>query len=206
MARAKDFARELDTLFFRRTHWLRGLFGKRRPGAAPKFSQKHVKSAVARMQDLASDALARRLARREFDSEKKWRKSWHPKEGKGWGRSAKRASFNKWFDKYFGPGPTIYVFWSKRKCLYVGKTSGNGRRVSSHFEKHWFSAATRVDVYAVKSSKSLTSVECMGIHYFQPTRNRFRAERRKWTRKCPLCEVHKDIDSEIRGLFRLRGL
>jgi hypothetical protein len=157
------------------------------------------------MQRLASDALARDLARAEFDSQVVHKKAFHPKKGKGWGRRAKKASFNSWFDAWFGPGPTIYVFWAKRKCLYVGKTNGNGRRVSSHFEKHWFSAATRIDVYEVSRSRSLTSLECMGIHRFQPTRNRFRAERRKWTRKCPLCRVHKEIESEIRGLFRLRG-
>lgn len=205
MARATEFRRALDALFERRTHWLRNLFGRRRPGAPPKFSRKHIQAAVRKLHDLASDALAGDLAREEFDSQVLHRKSWHAKKGKGWGRAAKRVAFNDWFDNWFGPGPTIYVFWRARRCLYVGKTRGNGRRVSSHFEKHWFSGVTRIDVYSVKRAPSLTALECMAIHRFQPVQNRFKAERRKWTRKCPLCEVHKEIELDIRGLFRLRG-
>ena len=204
MARAKDFERELAKLIKRRTHWLRGVLVKPRPGAAPTLSKAHVDRAIRRMQSIASDALAPKLARREFEAAVDFRKSWHPKLGKGWGRSAKRRRFREWFEKKVRPGPTIYVFWARRRCLYVGKTSGSGGRVSSHFDKHWFGAATRVDIYALSQSRSLSALECLAIHRFQPSYNRARAESRKWTLKCPLCKVHKNIRAELRDLFRLR--
>jgi hypothetical protein len=204
MSTAAQFRRELDGLFRRRTQWLRTLFEGRRPGPPLSMGRKHVRSAIASLQDLASDAWAHDLARTEFDRATEFRKSWHPKRGKGRGTDAKRDRFNEWFDEHLGPGPCIYVFWRGRHCVYVGKTGGSGRRISSHFEKHWFASCTRVDVYVVSGRRALTALECLAIHRFQPLRNKFKAERRKWTRRCPLCEVHRDIQSELQAMFRLR--
>jgi hypothetical protein len=204
MARAKEFIRELDALLTRRTQWLRSVLSKPKPGTPKGFGRKHIDRGVRRMQSLASDSLARRLARSLFDSEFDFRRSWHPKKGKGWGRAEKQRRFKEWFRDQIGAGPTIYVFWAKRRCLYVGKTDGLGGRVASHFVKHWFGAATRIDVYAVYQRRSLSALECMAIHRFQPAYNRAKAESKKWTKKCPLCVVHRDIEAEVRGLLRLR--
>lgn len=204
MSRAKDFVRELDSLLHRRTDWLRHAISRRKPGNPKAFGKQHIDRGVRRMQALASDALAAKLAKNLFEAEKDFRKSWHPKKNKGWGRQQKQRTFMRWFDEHVGPGPTIYVFWNGRRCLYVGKTDGSGGRVASHFVKHWFGAATRVDVYAVYRRRSLTALECMAIHRFQPTYNRAKAESKKWTQKCPLCAIHRDIEAEVRGLLRLR--
>jgi hypothetical protein len=163
-----------------------------------------VDGTIARLQDFASDALADALARKEFRDGARKRRSWHPKRGKGRGVDEKRRSFNEWFDDRLGAGTFIYVFWNRRKCIYVGKTRGSGRRVSSHFEKHWFAGVTRIDLYPTTGKRVLPALECLAIHRFQPIRNKFRAERRKWTHKCELCKVHRLIDSELRQIFRLR--
>lgn len=201
---AVGFRSELDRLFRRRTHWLRSSVEGPHPGPPPKLGRSHVRRAVTRLQALASAALAHKLARDEFEDGVLLRKSWHAKKGKGRGADLKRGSFNEWFDEHLRPGTYVYVFWNRRRCIYVGKTARSGRRISSHFDKHWFGGVTRVDVYRVKGRRVLPSLECLAIHRFQPTRNKFRAERRKWTRRCQLCTIHRRIDEELRSIFRLR--
>ena len=83
-------------------------------------------------------------------------------------------------------------------------TFGDRRRISGHFEKHWFSHATRVDVYQTSGRRALPALECLAIHRFQPRRNKSKAETRKWTSKCPLCKVHREIEQELGRIFRLR--
>lgn len=205
MSNQSQFRSELDRLFRRRTYWLRSVVEGTRQGAPQRLSRQHVRRTIGTLQDLASDALADDLARDEFERGVRLRRSWHPKRGKGRGRDAKRRSFNAWFDEHLEPGTYVYVFWrSRRRCVYVGKTTRSGRRISSHFEKHWFGPVTRVDVYSARGRRVLPALECLAIHRFQPARNKFRAERRKWTRRCELCRIHRFIDSELRDIFRLR--
>jgi hypothetical protein len=201
---AYRFRGELERLYRRRTHWLRCIVEGRPPGRAPSLSRARVRNVVATLQDLASDALATKLAKNDFETGTRRRKSWHAKKGKGRGSDAKKRSFNRWFDEHFKPGAYIYVFWRRRQCVYVGKTLRSGRRVSSHFEKHWFAGVTRVDLYSASGGRVLPALECLAIHRFRPSRNKFRAERRKWTRKCGLCLLHRRIDHELRSIFRLR--
>lgn len=198
------FRQELDKLFKRRTHWLRTSIEGSRPGAPLSLSRGHVKNSIATLQQLASDALADDLARQDFEVGVRERRSWHCKRGKGRGVDRKRTAFNSWFDNKLGTGVYVYVFWRGRRCVYVGKTRQSGRRISSHFEKHWFASITRVDVYRASGRRVLPALECLAIHRFQPARNKFRAERRKWTRKCALCTLHRQIDQELSEIFRLR--
>ncbi len=204
MSYAAQFRRELDKLFAKRTHWLRIAIEGPKPGMPPRLSRAVVRKAIDKMQRLASDALARALAREEFEDcvDIKW--SWHAKKGKGRGPDAKRKSFNRWFDDNLGPGGYIYVFWRHGQCMYVGKTGRSGRRISSHFEKAWFQPVTRLDIYASRGRRFLPALECLAIHRFQPLKNKSKAETRKWTRKCELCELHRAIEQEVGGIFRLR--
>ena len=199
-----EFRRELNKLFRRRTHWLRASVEGPQPGPPLSLSRKHVNRSITTLQQLASDALADDLAREDFEVGVRERRSWHCKRGKGRGVDKKRAAFNLWFNNRFGTGSYVYVFWKSRRCVYVGKTRKTGRRISSHFEKHWFGSVTRVDVYRASGRRVLPALECLAIHRFQPARNKFRAERRKWTRKCALCTVHRQIDEELRDIFRFR--
>jgi hypothetical protein len=202
---AVAFRRELDRLYQRRTHWLRVAVSGQRPGQPLSLKKAHVTKSIARLQGFASEALADKLARREFRASVKGKKSWHPKKGKGRDRDAKRKAFKEWFADHFGRGTYIYVFWSRRKCVYVGKTTKSGGRIAGHFEKHWFGSVTRIDVYQTNGRRGLPALECLAIHRFQPARNKFRAERKKWTRKCELCRVHRLIHDELKSIFRLRG-
>jgi hypothetical protein len=199
-----EFQAQLNHLFRRRTHWLRSALAGPRPGPPPTLARSHVRRAIVKLQDLASEALAAKLARREFEASIRNRHSWHAKRGKGRGADAKRRSFNNWFDDHLRPGTHVYAFWNHRQCTYVGKTNWSGRRISSHFDKHWFGGVSRVDVYVTSGPRVLPALECLAIHWFRPTRNKFRAERRKWTSRCPLCAVHRTIDKELRSIFRLR--
>jgi len=155
------------------------------------------------MQDYASDALASSLARAEFDLGTSEKRQWHPKRGKGHGRDVKKRAFKQWFRDKFGQGAYVYVFWrSGRRCAYVGKTLKSGGRIAGHFEKHWFDSVVRIDVYRANGKRVLPALECLAIHRFQPSENKFKAERKKWTRKCPLCRVHREIKDELGAIFR----
>src|SRR3989442_707060 len=147
---AVAFRHELDKLFYRRTDWLRASISGPRPGPPLSLNRGHVKNSITRLQSLASDALADKLARKEFHSSLRGRRSWHPKRGKGHGRDVKRKAFKRWFARKFGRGTYVYVFWNQQKCVYVGKTAKSGGRIAGHFEKHWFSSVSRIDVYQAK--------------------------------------------------------
>jgi hypothetical protein len=199
-----EFRSSLGNLIRRRTHWLQHVLSAKQPGSPPSFTRRTVNHAIKQMQECASKSLANRLARTEFEDGVRRRKSWHAKKGKGRGAERKKAAFNAWFDQHFTPGPFIYAFWNRRKCVYVGKTARSGRRISSHFEKGWFGGVTRVDVYRVRGVRDLPALECLAMHRFLPTRNKFRAERLKSTRKCALCKLHREIKEEVNAIFRFR--
>jgi hypothetical protein len=113
--------------------------------------------------------------------------------------------FEKWFKEKFPRLKNyVYVFWgNKKKCLYVGKTGKGGSRISSHFIKHWFGSTRRIDIFSSTASQ-IPKLECLAIHHFEPVYNKNKAATKNWTKKCPLCTIHKDIEKELRKIFRLR--
>ena len=203
MSYASRFRDELNLLFERRTDWLQNALGSR-PGAPPIFNRKHVDRAIINMQELASDALSRSMARHEFDRAVYFKKSWHVKRGKGRGYREKRDSFKDWYEYEIESPVCIYVFWRERDCMYVGKTANGAWRPSSHFDKVWFQSVTRVDIYSTRGRRPLSALECLAIHRFQPKINRFRPAKHKWTTKCQLCKLHREIEKELRSIFGRR--
>lgn len=204
MAFSAQFKKRLGKIFDRRTAWLCSIFAKRKPGRPQTISRSNVDDAINALQELASAGLADAYARKEFEQSVKGKKSWHVKRGKGWGLNKKKPAFNDWYESVFGKASCVYVFWKANKCLYVGKSSNGGGRPSSHFEKFWFSGVTRIDIYEA-SPRNLPAMECLAIHRFQPRRNKFKASAHKWTKRCPLCTLHRDIEDELRSMFRLRA-
>lgn len=203
MAFSKEFERELNRLFHQRTDWLRRTLGTNGSGKPPEFGRKKVNAGISTLQKIASDALAHKLAKREFDEHVSSRKSYVIK---GRGPSDKKRRFESWLatqgDKSRG---FIYAFWgNKKKCVYIGRTGSHGKRPSSHFEKFWFSQVKRVTMFAVKRQSHIPKLECLAIHRFQPTRNKNKAATKKWTKACPLCATHKDIENELRDIFRFK--
>jgi hypothetical protein len=203
MAFSKTFERELDKLFVRRTHWLRKELGQKGAGKPPQFSRKTVNNAIRNLQVIASDALADKLAKDEFDAHADRRKNYHIQ---GRGVAEKKKSFEEWFSNNFPKTRgLIYAFWdASGQCEYVGKTGSGGQRPSNHFEKFWFSRVKRVTIYDVSRKSHIPKLECLAIHWLRPKRNKNKASTKKWTKACPLCTTHKYIESDLRSLFRLK--
>lgn len=197
----KEFLGELDKLYKVRTNWLRSKVFGSRPGKPPKMTRAKINRSIARLQSIASEAVAEDFARTVFNREDVSKKQWHPKRGKGWSRDAKKKNFKAWYQENFGGALCVYVFWNNRRCLYVGKSTKGKSRPANHFEKHWFNSTTRIDIYSVTGIRVLPKLECLAIHHFQPLHNKQRAETKKWTSKCPLCELHQDIESEMHDIF-----
>jgi len=203
MAFSKSFERELDKLFVRRTHWLRQELGRKGAGKPPQFSRRTVNDAIANLQLIASDALADKLAKDEFEAHVSWKKNYHVA---GRGVADKKKRFERWLKKNFSKTRgLIYAFWDgSRRCEYVGKTGSGGQRPSAHFEKFWFNRVTRVTIYDVSQKSHIPKLECLAIHRLRPRRNKNKAATKKWTKACPLCTTHRYIESDLRSLFRLK--
>ena len=69
----------------------------------------------------------------------------------------------------------IYRMWNgKNECLYIGKTTAanpDGRIISSHRKKKWYSEVTRIDVMEVPLNLDLTEVEDAQIGLHNPKYN-----------------------------------
>jgi hypothetical protein len=201
MSYKKQFDRILERLYERRTAVLTRLLV---PGKGPsrRLTKKHRDRRIRDLQEVASAALARNLAKRHFNRAVTERCTWR---SKGWGRETKRKIFRSWIRrKIHKKRGKVYVFWRGKECRYVGRTTGGGTRPSHHFRKSWFSGTTRIDVYVTQQKRSVPSVECLAIHRFRPTKNKMRAAKRKWTPRCSLCKIHKKIRTEVRKIYRFR--
>ena len=203
MAFSKQFEKGLYKLFRERTHWLRSKVGLKRPGKPSRFTQKKVSRGIKNLQLLASQAFSHKLAKSAFEDHVSATKTWHVK---GHGRPEKIKLFKQWFRLTFGSTRRgyVYSFWNKNKCIYVGRTGRGGGRPSDHFNVFWFSQVAFVKIFRVKGKSQVPKVECLAIHRFQPTYNSNVAATKKWTKACPLCEIHKAIESELRDIFRFR--
>ena len=117
MAFSKSFESELDKLFRQRTHWLRLKLGTRGAGKPPEFSRTKVSDGILKLQTIASDSLAHKLAKSEFNEHVVFRKNYYVK---GRGPHDKKVKFEKWFTTYFRKRKgVIYAFWGNRKkCIY----------------------------------------------------------------------------------------
>ena len=203
MAFSKSFERELNKMFRRRTHWLRRELGDKGAGKPPKFGRKNVNKGILKLQEIASAALAQKLAKSEFNEHINFRKNYRIK---GRGSSEKKKKFETWFSINFSQGKgIIYAFWGEHEqCIYVGRTGPHGHRPSSHFDKLYFLRVKRVTIFAVHSRSHLPKLECLAIHHFRPLHNKNKASTKKWTKACPLCMTHKYIETELRNIFRFK--
>ncbi|MEK6985307.1 MAG: hypothetical protein AABX89_02865 [Candidatus Thermoplasmatota archaeon] len=202
MSKAGDFRREVNRLVAKRTRWLLRVLENPNEPPTERLSRNQVNRAVEHLQHIASDALTDRLAGREFQASTESRIRWTVNAGKGRGPDQKKAAFKKWYKEEVRKSTCIYVFRAGERAIYVGKTTKGGGRPASHFSQHWFSAVKSVDVYPVRGSRPLPALECLAIHSFQPSRNKVAAETRKWTNKCPLCQIHQEIDDQLRDIVR----
>lgn len=204
MALATKFERGLKRLFDRRTSWVRMAIGKKRPGRPHDFNRKIVEPKLDVLVELATEILVGRRGSQEFRHVVDGKRQWHVKRGKGFGIDVKRARFKEWYEENIGNKNCIYIFWSGRKCEYVGRTVRGKGRPAGWFDRAWFQSVTRIDIYSVPRRSQVPRAECLGIHLFGPRQNKYMPSFGKYTKKCPICEDTKEIDYELRSIFRLR--
>ena len=203
MAHINKFENALDELFNKRTSWLRSAIGRKKTGPPPKITRRFVKNGISNLQEIASNALANKLAKSEFNKHALGKRAWHIK---GFVIDEKKSLFEEWFRKEF-PNliNCIYVFWGNEKFIYVGRTTVyGGSRPSSHFIKFWFKDVKRIDIFPSEPASQTPKLECLAIHHFDPVRNKKKSATKKWTKKCPLCAIHKNIEEELRKIFKLK--
>lgn len=203
MAHLTKFEKRLERLFLDRTYKLRSSLGLKKRGPAPKLTRKKIDGAIEELQSLASNILARGLAKAEF-SKNVGNKRRKKIKGRGW--KEQKSLFEKWYSDIFpNEKELVYVFWYKRKCIYVGRTGAGGSRPALHFSKKWC-RITRIDIYPVKLKSQTPKIECIATHYFKPKENIYKPSKKKWTKKCPLCQINKNIDNELRTIFRIKKI
>ena len=113
MAFSKAFERELNSLFHQRTDWLRRKLGAKGAGKPPGFGRKKVNAGISKLQVIASDGLAHKLAKAEFDEHVGARKNYHVK---GRGPEGKKKKFEEWFaSRFHKTRGLIYAFWGNQK-------------------------------------------------------------------------------------------
>ena len=204
MALSKQFERQLQNLFNRRTAWLKHSLGKKQPGRAPIFSKKSVQPRLERLLEVAEESLITRHGNSEFRDLVRAKKQWQVK-GKAFGVDAKIRAFKGWYQKYITSDNCIYVFWSRRRCYYVGRTIRGKGRPSAHFVKYWFPGVTRIDIFSVSSPTRVPKAECLAIHLMSPRYNKNQAAKRRYCPACPICKTKKEIKTDLKRLFRIRN-
>ena len=202
MSHQGDFSDILDKLYEKRTGWLRTVLIRANPGPVPVLTKTKREGAIESLQEIASDALAKKMAKRAFQRSVAKKKTWMTK---GWGKEKKLVNFRAWarrkIDEESGK---VYVFWDRKECRYVGRTRGRGSRPSQHFKRGWFKGTTRIVVYMAPKHGDIPRLECLAAHRFRPSRNKIRAAKENRTPKCPLCALHKKIKAELRRIYRFR--
>ena len=87
----------------------------------------------------------------------------------------------------------IYIFWSGKKCKYVGKSIVGGTRPQIHFEKYWFNDVTKINIYSTSQRSQIPKLECLAIHRFEPSVNCYKPSFSGNAKSCPICDTEKLI-------------
>jgi hypothetical protein len=204
MALTTRFERELQKLFHRRTSWLRRAIGKKRPGRPPIFNREKAEPKLRQLGEVATQILVGRRARGEFVRAVDGKRQWHVKRGKGFGVDAKRERFKHWYNRHIGSSNCVYAFWSSRGCIYVGRTLRGHGRPAGWFDRAWFLPVKRIDIYPMRRPSEVPKAECLAMHLFDPSENKNWPSIGRHKKKCPICRATKEIDRELKSIFRLR--
>ncbi len=174
-------------------------------GAPPKLTRPRLRREIDKLEQLAREIFIRKYARKELAACVSTTRGWHPKTpGKGRGIAAKKENFREWYDWTVDSPNCVYVFWSRKRCEYVGRTVRGRGRPSAHLEKFWFRGVTRIDIHVVRRASDVPKVECLAIDRFEPRRNRVGSARQRYAPKCPVCSRSREVRRELWKIFRLR--
>lgn len=205
MSYKKQFSRELNILFKIRTHWLAiDLFEmKPKPILSESLNNELINATILKMQNIAAHALTKTWSNVEFKKSIKQQKAW---KIQGKGSEEQKENFKEWFEDNFGDSQSyVYSFWTKKKktCLYVGRSTNGRNRCTTQFNDRKTLRSEWVEIYIVNKSDAV-KMECLAIHHFEPKHNENKAASSKYTKSCPLCDVHKHINSELKSIFKLK--
>jgi hypothetical protein len=200
---ARQFDQKLLELFRARTHELRSYMWPTK-GAVPKFTKKRVRNTIEKLRDIAEDDYLKSRDARKLLKQFDYKRQWHTKRGKGFGRTAKKQSFKKWYERKITTKNCVYAFWNKSRCLYVGRTRRGQGRPLSHFDKYWFGQTTRVDVFGFNGRRDVPQFECMLTHKNKPVHAEHKPSSQRYHTPCPVCAGRTRIGDEVRWLFRIR--
>lgn len=199
MALAKDFERRLQRLVRRRTAPIWDAVGLAGPGRRPDDRGRRVRRDVRQLVELAEQLAMRNVGydalAAAFDRRHRW--SLSRRSVRGW--KAKQDCFVEWYSRRVDSRTCVYVAWSGRTCLYVGRSEISYHRPRSHFEKAWFGRVTHVDVYVPAAARrDIVKLECLLTHAHRPTQARQTPARRRHRAKCPVCVASKRVREGLR--------
>lgn len=120
---------------------------------------------------------------------------------KGYGNK-KESNFTSWIKSEIeGKGPHIYSWWKGNKCLYVGKGGDKGRLSSYKKSKYLIIKGTTIKVSFTKHDSEVPAAECLAWHLYKPLDNINKPGSMKWGKKCPICELKKELKKQIDELL-----
>jgi predicted GIY-YIG superfamily endonuclease len=196
MALIKEFDRELNALWDSRIAYTRSLLKK--PIGRPKsFSKKDRDKRIRRLEELAVSILTNKK-RAESELKKITR---YTKSMSLWGKD-RYDKMVTWVKKK--PGPIVYSFWRKGKCLYIGQTKSAKERLRNYRKDKLFGMADRVKVHLLRGESHLGKAECLATHLYDPSGNRANPPEKKYSKKCPVCKAKREIKKDIESLFRMK--
>lgn len=198
MSYTNQYKTELKSLFSKRTSWLDTLLGIKKIGKPPKLNKKTINKSIMKIQDLASKALVNKVSKEEFENCAKQTKY---RNIKGTNKYDRRKDIKDFYSLHFKSNRCVYLFFNKKgNCIYVGRTKKGKDRPASHYNKDWFKSAKRINIIST-SKQNATKIECLAIHRYLPKENKNIASRHKWTSRCPICDIHKNIRKEMVSIF-----
>lgn len=209
MSGKKFYDEILLDLHYRQSHDLRVFLGTYKNSRKKVLSKTYFNDQVALLQYEITSTEVKNAYKSEFSDQNTLKLKW---KIQGRGVITKKKNFKEWYDQkrddefnWFLRNRTenfIYIFWgNNKKCLYIGRTGKGGSRALSHFTKYWFSRATHIEIFHTSNSRRLNKMECLAIHYYQPSYNVVKSARQKSAHVCSICDHQKYIKSQMNKIY-----
>lgn len=195
-----EFNKKLNDAFKRRTRWLRDSIWGATPGKPHKWTKKERAKIISDLQGIAENAFAGKFAKRELKEHST--KRWYQVVGSN--REKKKSLFIDWYNRTIDNDSCVYIFFKKDRALYVGRTENGKNRPASHFDTFRTTGVTRVTIHKINNVSQLGKLECLTWHNLRPMHNKKTPPNNLYEKKCPLCEIHDYIASELKEIFNFK--
>lgn len=210
MALKNEFKAKLGELWDRATQKLLGELDLNSPGPRKKFNKRYINRGILELENLSTKMVPGGVKRafEKITEQPCWNiikkgEARKKKDKKG----RKRVPIVSWAKKVAPkPSPVIYSFWNKHKCFYVGRTQNFPGRLERHRDSgkrsRYLAIGNRIKVFTISTKAELPKAECLAMSLFEPSDNEKIASKKRYSRKCPHCRLHKVIRQELRSIFR----